>query len=819
MINFKLICFTFLFRLMKHKDKRVPTEKKRPDKSDSLPLKISHSIMHTSEHQLNKGNNKRDDLYTELRDSELSTNINSSNYQTLHGASTKDLEDPKQNPQTSTNVPSSIDNYNSLIMATSQAIASSDVSSRHLTTKKKKKSKAESVSSTELNNPSLNLKYNDTSKSNASSSKKISNQEIQRKPNEIRASPLEKNNNLLNTHTISIAGTEGTNEKQTKFMNIMKVEYMRKFASLSMCKKTDRLDKETLNHLENMKTRVEEKCINAIKSYNGSWIQEEHNAQANVKRVAIKNNNTTSNPTECHATLAKWGRKDISPHLKEAEKQRELIIQARSQDQLRDSIVELLNKITEDTYATQSIEIINLVKDNSEAQDKFLNSLFNRTLIGGNFSKYYGIYAQLCNDIETLEPNNNQEKKVDDDQPEESPFIKSLLKKMNSMCPTKIVHIDHEESNDDKLLQFRNGVLGYANFIIELSILDALDTTDYINSLLDRLENSYSYIHGVKILSVLQILIIEITFMEIETKVRYFEVIGNENDENNDNNDKDEKDDKLDNHESIKMTGKPAKNPDDTESLKQGKFSYEKSSFPNYIKFKMMHFHEIFKKMTMKYKLVDEKLLSQEVVEDSQVKVSSVDTKKCLVPYPEVCRGLKLEIFKYKDSLEEKGFKNWDISTNFYSKGINLSCMANAINDLSIDNVDCLKFAGAVCEYIEELFSYYKHELEPERKDFRLTTLKIALSLHDSLLDNKLMSMIVGQLLLTAHCHYNLRISDFDDFDISEDQATGIFFAFKSVLYQLKHQISKFAFKDAISKIKLIEKYRDLYESIVRNYI
>lgn len=588
-------------------------------------------------------------------------------------------------------------------------------------------------------------------------------------------------------------------DNQPKVINIMKIEYMHKFASLSICNKTDLLTDDTIRHLENMKIREEERIqqkYNNRQSYKGSkpmvrsepkTIKDEP-ASSNIIRRAVKID--LSQPAPENKTLEKWGRRDLTAYVNEAEKQRELIIQARSEDTLKDELVDLLNKITVDTYPDTRTAIFNLVKDSTDAQNKLLDVLFNKALTGGT---YVNLYAKLCKDLDKDLPQKVESK---DNKPAQSLFRKSLLEKSKKIFALKNLDLDSQGNKEEQIIRLKKSVLGNVNFITEListKVLSKSISFQCLNSLFLKLEKDVDQLQDKDVSRALQLMIIEAICILLDKFGTFINKL-----------------DKIIKPEVLEENNRDL----DKQIIKIEKYVNDNSnSLPGHIQFKVINLIEK-KKRGWELSEVDKLQKAKglkELNEDSQAQNNN---DGCQVSIEEVMKDLKMEISNYKDAVESESYKNWDTSTSLYNKGVNLATMAQAINDLCVDYVNNLKVAEIVCNYMSELFNYYKKDPDLEKKKLREKTLEIALNLSDTLLDNKLMSIIVGQLLVLTYNFYNLRVSDFDNLDINEEQASGIFEAVKSTM-GLKSETLQTGFKDSFSKLKLVEKYRNLYESIV----
>lgn len=565
-------------------------------------------------------------------------------------------------------------------------------------------------------------------------------------------------------------------ENKPKSINIMKIDYMYKFSSLPITRKTDLLSEITISHLERMNVREEVK----LQRYENSKCK--GNLGSNIIRSSAAQRGENSQCAPKIKTLDYW-RRDYSQSVSEAEIMREQILKARNQDTLRDDLINLLNKITVDTYKDTLASLLILIKEDVEAQNKLLSVLFDKALTGGT---YISLYAQLCKDLDKQLPQKFESK---DKGPIQSLFRKNLLEKSKKIFSLKSLDLDAQGEKEEQILKFKKCVLGNVNFISELISAKVVSKSvcfQCLNSLFSKLETNMYQNQDVS--RAMQLMIIEAICLLLDKFGTFINI-----------------QDKTIKPEILESSNKDL----EKQICKVEKYILDNSgSMPGHIQFKVINLIEK-KKRGWELSEVDKLQKAKglkELNDDSIKKIQEKESIKC-IPHDKICRELKAEIISFRESIAVDTYKNWEISTNFYNNGVELASMAQAIIDVSNDYVSNSKVAEDVSTYITELFNYYRREADHEKKKLREKTIEILLTVSDLLLDNKLMSIVVGQLVISNIIFYNLKLSDLDSICITEEQAEGIFEVAKIMFCNLKLESQKNQLQDAYSRLKIVEKY------------
>jgi len=246
--------------------------------------------------------------------------------------------------------------------------------------------------------------------------------------------------------------------------------YMISFENWGICQETKLLSEDVLNQLEQLK-------IVEFKSPKGK----------KGKKISKKQNNNLPNSESKNII-----KEIISP--KNFKKQLDKEIK---KDLIKFKIIEYLNMLTVDNYKTISNDIYEIISEKVKNQVKFLDILFNKSI---KEKLFVNLYAKLCKDFDNNLPQRFTPKSDDDNQ-----IIKSKKEKTSSLMKKELLDkcrkiftielnkkiasyfiVQDTIERDTKIKEL---VLGNANFVMELIIIEVLPTKmvfQYLDDLLKR---------------------------------------------------------------------------------------------------------------------------------------------------------------------------------------------------------------------------------------------------------------------------------------------------------------------------------------------
>ena len=260
-------------------------------------------------------------------------------------------------------------------------------------------------------------------------------------------------------------------------------DYMISFENWDICQETKLLSEDFLKHLEDFKIVESE----AIKSNNqGNKDRKKRNNNYNKDKKKENKNDTD---------LSSFGRLDISKELAQAEEFKKKIDEEATKDPIRFKLTENLNILTVDNYKTTSEIIYEIIKDDIQNQDKFLDVLFNKSV---NEKAYVKLYAKLCKEFDKKLPQKAPPKEVKKDK-------NGKIKKPTSMMRVNLLEkcrqifkIENNQKFDEYIkvqdpiereIKLKKFVLGNVNFIgelINIQILSKKIVKQCLHNLLTR---------------------------------------------------------------------------------------------------------------------------------------------------------------------------------------------------------------------------------------------------------------------------------------------------------------------------------------------
>ena len=658
-----------------------------------------------------------------------------------------------------------------------------------------------------------------------------------------------------------------SNDYQRK-LNVFDINYMLKYKEIDISNKTDLLTDKARKHLEDMKIVEEEKlqvknnyANNRYSNYNNknnklnlSKTESKQsfapnptfNKGSNVVEFSRSKNVETKPDTAIPGTsstatnaLGKWGRKDLTNEIKQAEQQKELLEKGRLTDPERDQINNCLNRLTVDKYDEIKDELLLIISANyKDNQQKLVDVLFHRAL---NEKFFIGLYAKLCRDfikylpkditknIEVTEIIDGKQTKVKKEV-KEAYIRQLLLDKSKAVFNFESVKLDEEGTIDEVVAKNKKYILGNIFFISELIANKVVNYTiafQCLKSLFSKLHNDDNLDNNLS--GARRLLTVE----AILTLIDKFGTFVNNNRNNfNKGNEFNKCNSDLDNF--INNLDTYVQN--NTKNL------------PGHIVYKVINLIEKKKdgwKISEVEKTQKAKGLKEISNEENNRNVesnnnnnyknndnysnnnnnnnnnnNSNNNNNYTMNQEEIIKNIKLEIIEFKNCSEKEKF-NYETTTYLCSScNVNLYNILSSIYELSIDLVDDSNMAKVVYTYFYEIYNYYiQYEDNTSIKSLKDLVVEIILNLDDTMLDNKLLNILFGQILLTvsfSNTKSIVKISEFDEIEIDDDsQVKGLFQAYRAIFY-INNNNNIDNFKNQVLNSKLVAKYKDLYDSIVK---
>ena len=175
---------------------------------------------------------------------------------------------------------------------------------------------------------------------------------------------------------------------------------------------------------------------------------------------------------------------------KKEEEFRKLFDEALKDKNVDEKINYYLDKINQDNYEFVRKELVDLIKDNSELQEKFVDSVIKT---GISKSPFCEIYAKLCKNIDKdlLSKKPKEENKEEEAKKEKNSIKISLIDKSRLLFTSE--KFGEENKNEHKYIKennFKKNMLGITHFLIELIKVHIL-TKKVVPSCLESLFTRY----------------------------------------------------------------------------------------------------------------------------------------------------------------------------------------------------------------------------------------------------------------------------------------------------------------------------------------
>ena len=559
------------------------------------------------------------------------------------------------------------------------------------------------------------------------------------------------------------------NEKITNLK--FDLNYILSFENWKISKETKLLTKELLDHIENFKIFIIESKKN--KKYNN---------QEKVEKDFKRNDNNEDN-------MKQWGRKDISKEIALAEKFKEDLEEERKKDPIRFDLTALLNTLTVDNYNNISNSIYDIIKDNVENQEKFLDVLFTKAV---NEKAFVFLYAKLCKELDKKLPQ-RVEKKVKDGKRPTSEMRSKLLDKCK-----EIFKIDNNEKFDEHIrvsdptereIKLKKFVLGNVNFIGELInniVLSKKIVFQCIENLFKRFENSKTD-EQLKLINLEAIVILMDKFGTLlknsESKMKKEDL----------NNFKTKIDEYIEHLDQVQKEGK----------------------IPGYIKYKIINLIERKKDNWVESKFqksIAAKSLD-EVRKEAQEALRTKKDNDDRYSQDEVNDKIRIDLNHWKEFLEDGNDKknyDWEIVEDIYTIHKNtLTNILSAFLENCIDFVQDKKTLQYSNDYFRDLIIFYKNIPKDEKNEVSAKAIHLIKVANDYSLDNNFIIDVWGNILFCLLKYDIMRSDNFYKLkDIGEEELKCIF----TIFYKAGELDKKI--KGFLDKSKLVQENYSLYSSI-----
>ena len=573
-------------------------------------------------------------------------------------------------------------------------------------------------------------------------------------------------------------------------------EYLQLFENMEKSKETDLLPEEVLDHINQIEDNLRSMKMNNLLKIN--------------TLINNSGNNCNSSKSSCSSfstkmSLETWGRQDYTKETEEAENNKKIFEEYGKKDIIKKELRELLNIMTKDNFEEIKIKILEIIKDKTENQDKFLDIIFIKALLE---KSYVTIYSQLCKELNKALPqkikkkssnnnnsNNNSTKKKREKY--STIFREKLLDKCKNVLKFEenkcIEEFIKEENEHEKNIKIKKIILGDALFICELINIKLLSKKAGCDCI-DYLFKKYKECKNQK----LQLINIEAIIIFLD---KFGSLMHKEKEPNKEKRIKEN----LYIKEKIKETFEKLEKIKDEEIIpghikyliinliKKKENNYKQSEFEKYITAKS------------KKDLEDKEELNKEKTEKTEKEEIKEITQE------EINKLIEKDLMGYKDMIESEGNSEnylWEITTDLYD--LKLKGFDSILEGYFICSGDFIEKKGNLIHaknYIKELVEYYHEKMEKKEKDDLLNKFvnlfELVKDLSFEIPDIYVLYEYVLEIFIKNEV---FKIKDFENLFIAKENYKGDKNTICKIIKNVFDNISKDVFEKEFKELKFLNK-------------
>ena len=543
-------------------------------------------------------------------------------------------------------------------------------------------------------------------------------------------------------------------------------EFIMQFENMEICNKTNLLSQETLDHIN----EIENRLIELDKLYPNEKI---NNSNCNTSISSASSNMITS--------LEQWARKNYEKEIKLAEENKKNIIEFDQKDAIKRELRAILNALVKDNYDELKEQILEIIKDNEEYQDQFLEPFFKKILREPAYSE---IYAKLTKFLNKKLPQKNEKTKHPS-----SNFRIKLIDKCREFLKEKDFdkYLDEEKSEDSKN-KLKKNIKGNVTFLFELIKMKLLskkimpEIADYLFERFKKENEKY-----------LKLIFAETTIFYVDN----FGTLMHEEEENMKPEDIAKYKEKLE------------------ENFKKLEIIKEDKSINGYIKCLIINLinkkENSYKKSKFEQSLIAKSKDELEKEKEKEKKEKELEKKE--KEQEEINNKIKNDLNEYKEYVEEEGNSDkysWKVTTDLYDvqyKTLDdiLEGYILSSSDF-IEKKDNIKYAK---DYIKELIGFYNKKISNEEKsDLKERIFSLYEIVSDLALDSTSIYDVYAYVLFIF---IENEIMEIEDLENIMKEKEGISILNKVLKYMYENNKS-FKFKKELKKISFIKKNKGLFE-------
>ena len=521
--------------------------------------------------------------------------------------------------------------------------------------------------------PSSKAENENVTKNNQTIEEEIEKDITKMKLNLTEKEPSLSENNLLNI----------SNKKYT-------YEYLKQFENLEKAKETDLLPEDVLEHINQIEDTLSSMKMDSL-----------------LKReITGENSGSNCNTSKSSRSsfsnimsLETWGRQDYTKETEEAENNKKIFEELSKKDIIKKELRELLNIMTKDNFEEIKSKILEIIKENIENQEKFLDIIFLKSLLE---KSYVAIYAKLIKELNKELPQKIKKKLIGKkkSKKQHTIFREKLLEKCKKMIKFEERenfddYINTGENSEEKENKIKKIILGNALFISELinnKMLSKRAGCDCIEYLFNKYTEGKNYKY--KLINIQAIII----FLDKLGSLIQAEENIEQNKTKNEN---------LTIKEKIKETF------DKLDTIKNDE------SIPGHIRYSIINLIEK-KENNYKQSSFEKYIVAKSKEEIKEEKPEKEEKKEKELTQEDINKLIEKDLYNYKEIIEVEGTSekfSWNITTDLYD--LKLKGFDTILEGYFISSADFIEKKGNLSyakDYIKELVEYYHDKMTEEEK-------------------------------------------------------------------------------------------------------
>ena len=473
-------------------------------------------------------------------------------------------------------------------------------------------------------------------------------------------------------------------EKEQKLKNeyIYSYEYLIQFETWEVSNQTEFLPEDTLKHINGMKEYLKE-------------TEQYYSMEKFKNNYSNCNTSKSSSSSNINFSMEQWARKDYTKENEAAEENKKIFEENDKKDSVKKELRSILNIITKDNYDETKSQILEIIKENVEYQEQFLNIFFIKAVMEKSYAE---LYAKLCKYLNKMLP--QKTKKSEKSKNISTIFRDKLIGKCREVFKTKNYdEFIKEKEPKEREIKLKKFIIGNVNFITELIKIKMLSKKiipDCIDYVFERYEKEDSYL---KLIYAQAIVLFTDKFGSLV------------------NSEKSKKSEETENFkkkiEDIFEKLEKIKNDKDLPShikyiiinlIEKKNNNYEESKFEKSLRAKSKK--ELEEELELKEKIIKEEIKQFEEKDKEQIEINE---------------KIKTDLNEYKEFIEEEGNSEkypWSITTELYDE--KLKKFDDILEGYLISSAEFIEKktsnAKYAMEYIKELVGYYNEKMNAEEK-------------------------------------------------------------------------------------------------------